>query len=73
LPECYWSVINLIDLYEFDYSEAACILKIPLGTLKTRLIRARLQMKGMLQISIDLSSNDTILEACPTSAEWTVS
>lgn len=45
LPEAYRSVITLIDLNEFDYEEAAYILKVPLGTVKSRLARARLQTR----------------------------
>lgn len=40
LPTIYRSVIILIDLYELDYKEAARILKIPLGRIKSRLARA---------------------------------
>ena len=49
LPDVYRSVLTLIDLYELDYSEAANILKVPLGTIKSRLARARLQMKNKLE------------------------
>ncbi|HMD82137.1 MAG TPA: sigma factor-like helix-turn-helix DNA-binding protein, partial [Anaerolineales bacterium] len=49
LPEVYRSVITLIDLYELDYTEAAEALKVPIGTVKSRLARARLQMKEKLQ------------------------
>jgi RNA polymerase sigma factor (sigma-70 family) len=63
LPDIFRSVITLIDLYDFDYSEAADILKIPLGTIKSRLARARLQMNKKLQISIDPSQNYAMFEA----------
>lgn len=49
LPNAYRSVITLIDIYELDYTEAAKILKVPLGTVKSRLARARLQMKEKLR------------------------
>jgi RNA polymerase sigma-70 factor, ECF subfamily len=49
LPDVYRSVITLVDLYELDYSEAAAILKVPIGTVKSRVARARLQMKEKLQ------------------------
>lgn len=45
LPEVYRSVLTLIDLYELDYLEAAEALKVPVGTIKSRLARARLKMK----------------------------
>jgi len=49
LPDIYRSVITLVDLYELDYSEAADILKVPIGTVKSRVARARMQMKERLQ------------------------
>jgi RNA polymerase sigma-70 factor (ECF subfamily) len=49
LPTIYRSVINLVDLYELDYAEVAEILKVPVGTVKSRLARARLQMRIKLQ------------------------
>ncbi len=65
LPEYYRSVINLIDIYELDYSETASILKIPLGTLKSRLLRARLQMKRMLQNDLEPSLGFVVLDPQP--------
>ena len=49
LPDVYRSVLTLVDLYELDYTEAAQALKIPLGTVKSRLARARLQMQEKLK------------------------
>jgi RNA polymerase sigma-70 factor (ECF subfamily) len=49
LPDGYRSVITLIDLHELDYREAADILKIPVGTVKSRLARARAKMKDRLE------------------------
>jgi len=49
LPEAYRSILTLIDLQDMDYTEAARILQVPLGTVKSRLARARLQMKLKLQ------------------------
>lgn len=49
LPEVYRSVLTLIDLYEFDYMEAAQSLQVPIGTVKSRLARARLQMQAKLR------------------------
>ena len=48
LPTAYRSVITLIDLYEFEYEEAARILRVPLGTIKSRLARARIRIKEKL-------------------------
>jgi RNA polymerase sigma-70 factor (ECF subfamily) len=44
LPEAYRSVLTLIDIYEMDYTEVARSLNIPLGTVKSRIARARLRM-----------------------------
>lgn len=49
LPEAYRNVLKLVDLYQFDYVEAAETLRIPIGTVKSRLARARLQMQDKLK------------------------
>ena len=49
LPEVYRSVLTLVDIHELDYAEAAQALQVPLGTIKSRLARARLRMKEKLQ------------------------
>lgn len=75
LPEIYRSVITLVDLNELDYSEAATILKIPIGTVKSRLARARLQVKEKLQrnssnknskraLATEYSTTNTMSKAC---------
>jgi RNA polymerase sigma-70 factor (ECF subfamily) len=48
LPEAFRSVLTLIDIDELDYAEAAQVLGIPIGTVKSRLARARLQMQKKL-------------------------
>ncbi|MEW6406759.1 MAG: sigma factor-like helix-turn-helix DNA-binding protein, partial [Chloroflexota bacterium] len=40
---------NEMHPYEMDYAEAAEVLRVPIGTLKSRLARARLQMKEKLR------------------------
>jgi len=58
LPDVYRSVITLIDLYELDYAEAAQALKVPIGTVKSRLARARLQMQKKLREGFEYSRSD---------------
>ncbi len=47
-PE-YRTILLLIDIQEFDYREASAVLGLPLGTVKSRLARARQKMQGYLQ------------------------
>ena len=48
LPEHYRSVVLLADVHEFDYKEVAEILEIPIGTVMSRLSRARTQLRKSL-------------------------
>jgi RNA polymerase sigma-70 factor, ECF subfamily len=48
LSEPYQEVIRLVDLNGLDYREAASLLKLPLGTLKSRLLRARLKLRQLM-------------------------
>jgi len=41
IPDCYREVVVLTDVQEFSYKEAAFILKIPVGTVMSRLSRGR--------------------------------
>ena len=51
LPEAFQKVVRLIDLEGLDYQDAAKILDLPIGTVKSRLTRARLKMRDMFQQS----------------------
>ena len=48
LPAVYRTVITLVDLNGLDYDEAAHALGVPVGTVKSRLARARLRIKESL-------------------------
>jgi RNA polymerase sigma-70 factor (ECF subfamily) len=63
LPEIYRNPITLIDLHELDYSEAAEVLEIPIGTVKSRLARARHQMKEKLQNNFGFSKSFSLADA----------
>jgi RNA polymerase sigma-70 factor (ECF subfamily) len=64
LPDIYRSVLTLIDLYEFDYTVAAQALQVPIGTVKSRLARARLQLKKQLQGTVEYQERFCPAEPC---------
>jgi len=49
LQDIYRDIITLIDIHGFDYLEAAQALKVPVGTVKSRLARARIQLRDKLR------------------------
>ena len=53
LPEKFRQVIILRDVQEFSYEEISSILKVPLGTVKSRVNRARLRLQEDLSFLID--------------------
>ncbi len=57
LPTQFRAVITLIDLNGIDYAEAAQALGIPIGTVKSRLARARLRMKEGLSQDLTVHSD----------------
>lgn len=48
LPDCYRVVVILSDLEEFSYPEIAETLEIPIGTVRSRLARARSALQKVL-------------------------
>jgi RNA polymerase sigma-70 factor (ECF subfamily) len=49
LPAMYRTVLVLVDIEGLTYQEAAAAAGVPVGTVKSRLARARLQMQNSLQ------------------------
>ena len=49
LPVEFRSVVVLSDLQGMDYKEVAVAVRVPLGTIKSRLARARLRLRECLQ------------------------
>lgn len=60
LPPGQREVVTLVDLEEFSYAEVAEILQIPLGTVMSRLSRARASLREVLR--------DSRTQATPTRA-----
>ena len=48
LPENFRAVVQLVDVDDFRYEEAAEILGIPIGTVRSRLYRARRELQAAL-------------------------
>ena len=48
LPEPFREIVGLVDLEGFSYHEAAEILEIPVGTVRSRLFRARRRLQESL-------------------------
>jgi len=49
LPPDYRLVVILVDMEGMSYEEAARVARIPIGTVKSRLARARMQLREALQ------------------------
>lgn len=49
LPDEFRAVVVMIDVQGLDYSEVSAAIGKPLGTIKSRLARARLRLRGCLQ------------------------
>lgn len=49
LPDDFRMVAVLVDVQGMDYTEAAAVLNTPLGTVKSRLARARTRLRDCLQ------------------------
>ncbi len=49
IPVTHRAVLLLVDLHGFDYSAAAEILGVPVGTVRSRLSRARRSMQQLLE------------------------
>jgi RNA polymerase sigma-70 factor (ECF subfamily) len=49
LPFEFRVVVTLVDIQGMDYTEAAQVIDKPIGTVKSRLARARLRLRDCLQ------------------------
>lgn len=49
LPDPFQQVVRLVDLEGMNYQEAASVLRLSLGTVKSRLARARLKMRTLFE------------------------
>lgn len=59
LPAYHRDVVLLVDVHGYDYGEAAAALNLPLGTVKSRLSRARAALRDVLVASGYLAPTPT--------------
>ncbi len=52
LPETHRAVVMLVDVDGFDYGEVAAIVGVPVGTVRSRLSRARASLRASLKDSL---------------------
>jgi len=63
LPLGQRQVLTLVDLEEFGYAEVAAILDIPVGTVMSRLSRARASLKNLLDPAMRQPAVRTLLRS----------
>ena len=60
IPEHYREAIILVDVKEFSYKETGFILKIPVGTVMSRLSRGRKLLRGeLVEVAASYGINNT--------------
>lgn len=67
LPMDFRTVVVMADLQGLDYGEVAAAVRVPLGTIKSRLARARLRLRECLQDFAELLPAAFRLQHEPTS------
>ena len=58
LPEAQRAVLLLVSLEQFSYAEAAHVLEVPMGTIMSRLARAREHMRRLLDGAVPAAAKD---------------
>lgn len=61
LPDAQREVVSLVDVAELSYEQVAQVLEVPVGTVMSRLNRARKALRGMIEINC----NETVATVIP--------
>lgn len=70
LPEVFRAIVQLVDIEGFSYQEAAEILEVPVGTVRSRLFRARRRLQeGLLVQAADMGLTGNIGTPDPKEGE----
>jgi RNA polymerase sigma-70 factor, ECF subfamily len=67
LPPDYRLMVMLVDMEELSYDEAARAARVPVGTVKSRLARARMQLRKSLQAYRELLPSAYQMDLMPVS------
>ena len=60
LPQRFREVVYYADVEGFQYNQIAAIMRIPTGTVNSRLVRGRRQLRGLLRDSIGRVGSETV-------------
>lgn len=71
LPEEYRRTVYLVDVLELDYNEAARVLGVPVGTIKSRVARGRLQLRNRVSASSQMEK-PSCAAARPPGVAWQI-
>jgi len=71
LPLKFRIVVTLVDVHQMDYKEASRIARIPIGTVKSRLARGRMQLGRVLKdMDTGYFSASSIFKLAQTKGEY---
>ena len=60
LPQRFREVVYYADVEGFQYNQIAAIMRIPTGTVNSRLVRGHRQLRGLLRDSIGHVGSETV-------------